>query len=124
MTNKKDSFRSNFDKMKTLITDKDLNVNKKFMESMDTKQSFEFILCSNNLNSLNIEYNDRRYFLLQVSDEYMQNNDYFGELRDNIMNQESADMIYSYYKDLNVGQEFHKLVLPETELKKRVKGIK
>lgn len=100
MANKKDSFRSNFDKLKTLITDKDINVNEKFLDSIDTKQSFELILCSNNLNSLNIEDNDRRYFLLQVSDKYMQNNDYFGELRDNIMNRESANMIY--YKDFNV----------------------
>ena len=50
MANKKDSFRSNFDKMKTSISDKD--VKKKFMESMNTNQSFEFILCSNNLHPL------------------------------------------------------------------------
>lgn len=123
MANKKDSFRSNFDKMKSLITDKDLSINKKFMDSFDTKQSFEFILCSNNLNSLNIEDNDRRYFLLQVNDKYMQNNEYFGELRNNIMNQDIANMIYSYYLDLNVGSEFHKLVLPETNLKKELKEL-
>ena len=32
-------------------------------------------------------------------------------------------MIYLYYKDLNIGQEFHKLKLPETDLKKELKEI-
>jgi len=69
-----------------ILTDKELCIDKKFMEDIGTKQYFEFILCSNNLNSLNIEDNDRRYFLLQVSDKYMQDNKYFGELRANIIN--------------------------------------
>jgi hypothetical protein len=134
MASSKDSYRSNFDKMKTLITENKMVIHQKFQTPFDAKQNLEFILCSNNLNSLNIEKSDRRYFILEVSDKYKKNSDlsrddkhnemcfnYWISFEKNIMNQDSANIIYSYYKDMNIGKEFIGEIIPNTKLKNELK---
>ena len=136
MASSKDSYRSNFDKMKTLITENTMKIHQKFQTPFDAKQNIEFILCSNNLNSLNIEKEDRRYFILKTNTKYKKNLDllrddqhnvmcfdYWISFEKNIMNQNSANSIYSYYKDMNIGKEFIGEIMPNTEYKDEIKNL-
>jgi len=136
MANTQNTFRNNFDKLKTLITDNDMKIHEKYKTPFDTKQSFEFILCSNNLNSLNISITDRRYFCLKTNDKYRKDlnktsNDshnikcieFWNKYNKLIMNQQSANMIYSYYIDMDIGKEFIGSIIPNTELKKEIQEI-
>ena len=136
MASNKDNFRSNFDKLKSLITDADIVINEKFMTSFDAKQSYEFILLSNHLNSLSIEDNCRRYFTLLVSEIYRKNTNEPGDTPHNlkcteywlnfmkkVLNQEAANHIYSHFVDMNVGLDFIGSVIPITELKNEIKNL-
>jgi len=136
MASNKDNYRSNFDKLKSLITDTDIKINTKYLESFDTKQSFEFILCSNHMNSLSIEDNDRRLFVLNVNEKYKKNTNESADTEHNkkcihywlnynktIMNQESANNIYSYFVDMNINLDFIGSIIPYNELKQEIKDL-
>ena len=75
-TNKK----FNADKLKTLITESTIDINKKFMSVSHQQNVCNFIILSNNFAPIKIEEGDRRYLVSEVSAEQIINEAYFGPL--------------------------------------------
>lgn len=94
---KKGDYFTNFDDLKTLISDKIISIRGMFKETKNEKSSMELIVTTNNPNCCPIEDNDRKYIVLKVNEIYMQkDNEYWSPFRKQIFNQECANIFYSY----------------------------
>ena len=80
MSSTKDEFRSNFDKMKSYITDPTLIIEPKGINSYSVDNIRNFIMFSKHRDSVIVEQQDRRYAIFEMSTKYINNNDYFGFL--------------------------------------------
>ena len=101
MASTKDEFRSNFDKIKPLITDLYLRIEPKGVNSYTIDNIGNYILCSNHLDSISLEESDRRYAIFEVSPKYKQNKQYFVNLTNECYNQDTANAFYSYLLDFD-----------------------
>jgi hypothetical protein len=117
MSSTKDEFRSNFDKIKSYITDPTIMIEPKGVNSYTISNISNFILFTNHRDAIVVEETDRRYAIFEMSSAHMNDNDYFGTLRSNCFNQDVADEFYTYLLDfpavpLNV--------IPDTDLRREM----
>jgi hypothetical protein len=77
---KNKSYHGSFDKLKELITGDMISIEAKYMDSCQEYDYNNYIINTNNSNSVKVEYNDRRYFMLKVSDKYKNNRGYFKKI--------------------------------------------
>jgi hypothetical protein len=99
---KKGDYYTNYDDLKTLISDSVIQIRGLFKETKNEKSSMELVITTNNPNCCPIEENDRKYIVLNVSDIYMQKDKEFWQpFRKQIFNQEVANIFYSYLYDMN-----------------------
>ena len=119
MASTKEEFRSNFDKMKSIITDKTLNIRPLYQEPFDIQQYIELMMFSNNFDSIILSKNDRRYFILKINEIYLGNKLYFNKLKKIIMNKTFGDKFYSYMMDYDCS-DFQLLNIPMTEIKENI----
>jgi hypothetical protein len=122
MASSKEEFRSNFDKLKSIITDKILNVRPLYQEPYDVKQYIELMMFSNNFDSIILSQTDRRYFILKINEIYINNKIYFSNLHRIIMNQDFGNKFYSYMMDFDCN-DFKLLHIPITETKQNIINI-
>ncbi len=114
----KDSFRADFNKMKTLITDSTLTIEQKGRETYDVDNLLNFMILSNHADSIHLENDrDRRYFCLEISDKYCQDVEYFGKLRGQCFNQEAGNHFYTYMLRYPISELVSLHRIPKTELK-------
>jgi hypothetical protein len=122
MASTREEFRCNFDKLKSIITDKILNVRPLYQEPYDVKQYIELMLFSNNFDSIILSQTDRRYFILKINEIYINNKIYFSNLHRIIMNQDFGNKFYSYMMDFDCN-DFKLLHIPITETKQNIINI-
>jgi len=99
MASTKEEFRSNFETMKGYITEPTLFIEPKGVDPYTIKNISNFILFTQHRDSIIVEEYDRRYAVFEISDRYMQNDEYFTNLRNTCFNQETADAFYTYLLD-------------------------
>jgi hypothetical protein len=99
------NFVSNFEKIKSLVTDKKMMVRPLYTDMYEIEQRIEFMFTSNHENSFIIEESDRRYLVLQLSDKYQNNKKFFKELRDKSMNEDCANSFFTYLHTIKVEKE-------------------
>lgn len=80
------------DRMKTLITENTIDINLKFHDSLHQENIANFILISNNFAPIKIEEGDRRYFVLEVSSEHLNDREYFNNILNSL-----TDEFYSNF---------------------------
>jgi len=117
MGSTKEEFRSNFDKIKDYITNHRININPKHANPYEIANISNYILCSNNRDSLYLSDTARRYFILEVNPKYALNDVYYGKLRKECFNQEFGNIFYTYlmnYNRVNLRQ------VPTTKLKQEI----
>ena len=124
LSSTRDTFCSNSTKLKSLITEDDIQIRPLYCNAFSAKQTCEIIMSSNNINSVIIEESDRRYLVLNISELYLNDKDYFGNLKDIIYNQECGDSVYTdlMKQDLTINS-FHRTHIPTTEKKQSMKDI-
>ena len=114
MSSTKDEFRSNFDKMKSYITDPTLIIEPKGINSYSVDNISNFIMFSNHRDSVIVEQQDRRYAIFEMSIKYMNNWDYFSNIRKKCFNQDVADEFYTYLMNFKT-VPIH--IIPNTDLR-------
>lgn len=103
---KKGDYLTNFDDMKTLISDKTISIRGLYKETKNEKSSMEIIITTNNPNCCPIEKNDRKYIVLHVNDIYLQKDkEFWSPFREQIFNQKTANIFYSYLINMNTTTE-------------------
>ena len=115
-----DSFNACFDKMKSLITDRHIQIEKKGMEHIMIDNHINFIMTTNHRHTVKIEGDDRRYACFSVSDKYKQDNGYFADFMDVLDNDYAGDHIYSYFKNYPTEDMVNLRKIPMTEIKQEM----
>jgi len=92
-----EGFSATFDKMKSLITDRKLQVEKKGLEHIVIDNFLNVIATTNHHHTIKIEADDRRYACFQVADIYRQNTEYFSNFIDVLDNNNAGDHLFTYF---------------------------
>ena len=112
-----DSFNASFDKMKSLITDRYLQVEKKGLEHIKIDNYANFIMTTNHRHTMKIEADDRRYFCIEVSDIYKQNTEYFQTFMEILDNDVAGNHLFTYFKRYDTTKMVNLRKIPMTQVK-------
>jgi hypothetical protein len=96
MASTSDRFFSNFDKMKTLVTDRKIMVEPKGLPPYSIDNLVNFIIFSNHNDFLRVEESDRRYAIFKTSDSKRGDEAYFKQLRATCFNTRTAFAFYEF----------------------------
>ena len=102
------------DKLKGKITEETQTIERKRIDTIETPDYARVILASNHENIVRIEMNDRRYMFLEVSNEVMQNHEYFGQLGALVKDETFCSMLADYLLKRDI-RGFNPRVVPKTE---------
>lgn len=123
-----DAFNKDFDRFKSVITDKTHTVEKKFKDREHIKNTLAFAICSNHSVPIKIEEGDRRYLPVRVSNVHLRDSIYYRKLSDLCMSKDGIDSIYSYYVskcegDFDYSEIKREVIseIPETETRTEIK---
>ena len=97
MTNSQEQRNSNFDKMKSYITDSTLTINEKGEKARHSTNVLNFIVCTNQIQPVQISQRDRRYFVLEVSEEKVKNVQYFRPLFQSFKNEHFYPQLLNFF---------------------------
>ncbi|OHS94435.1 hypothetical protein TRFO_39364 [Tritrichomonas foetus] len=107
---------SNFDVLKSIITDPIIRINEKNLPRRTAQNVSNFIFCSNNVIPVKITEGDRRYVAYDVSDRMKCAFQYFNELAKCFTPEFYSNLLgFFLQQDLS---EFNPRVIPMTEAKK------
>lgn len=134
----REEFRSNFDKLKSIITDPTIEIEPKGLPSYEAKNIGNYIIVSNHKDSVVIENNDRRYQVLECSGAYANKVGYFAKVRrvlqigeDYRDEMHAANSFYTYLMNYNDKVDLFTLIntplrqeMQERSLPNTVKFIK
>jgi adenylate kinase family enzyme len=96
MSSTRDKFMSNFNKLKSMVTEKHQRVRMMYMNGFMAKQATEYYCLSNHKNSYVIESaQSRREFVPDISEEHADDRVYWGPIRKAIKNQDCGNAFYS-----------------------------
>jgi hypothetical protein len=108
-------FHSSFEKLKALITDPTMPIEKKGIDIFEDYPNYiNFIMTTNNKDSVKLGRTDRRYNCIETSDRYIGNYEYFEKLI-SACTQEAANHLYTYLIRLPKTRNIKKLL--QTKLK-------
>lgn len=109
---------TNQDKLKTMITEEQFEMNKMCKDKVTVDSSFDFIFMTNNECSLKIKPGDRRFFCVHCSDEKKEDIDFFTGLRKTCFNSECASEFVTHLETLlSSPEQFRMMKTPLTQLK-------
>ncbi len=92
-----DNFNASFDKMKSLVTDRRIQIEKKGMEHITIDNLTNFIMTTNHRHTIKLEADDRRYACFEVGNSHKQDGDYFANFMDALDNDEAGNHLYTYF---------------------------
>lgn len=118
----KGATNSSVEKLKDMITRTSMSIERKGHDALTIRDCTNYIFCTNNINCLRIEENDRRYLVLDVSESRVGDFEYFDILNDNIQDNNAIKHFYNYLIRLDLSN-FDLRKIPDTELKQEMKQI-
>jgi phage/plasmid-associated DNA primase len=108
-------FHMSFDKLKAIITDKTISIEKKGIDVFkDYPNYLNLIFTTNNYDGVKLGKSDRRYCCIETSSKYKGDYDYFENLL-TFCNQEVANHFYTYCIDMESTRNIRHI--PRTQLK-------
>ncbi|MCK5019609.1 MAG: hypothetical protein KAS32_21300, partial [Candidatus Peribacteraceae bacterium] len=96
----KTEWRGLMDKMKALITDKSCIIESKGIDKYPTKNYTNWMICTNNAQSVYLDRSDRRFCVLHPNEKHIGNTAYFKNIVDVCYNQYSGDMFLKFLLSL------------------------
>ncbi len=109
----------NSDKLKNIITQPKQNIEKKGMDSFKINDYNNFIALTNNDWAFKIEAGDRRHICLELSDEKVDNQEYFNKIGE-CFNNECGNIFYSILLNRDISK-WEKNNIPMTKMKRELK---
>jgi hypothetical protein len=107
--------KTDFDSLKSIITEKTIRINEKFQPRHDAENVANFIFVSNNSFPVKIEAGDRRYVVLSCAGNYVGDREYFNNLFKSFTN-EFYVQLFNYYMKIYLS-DFDPKNIPMTEAK-------
>jgi hypothetical protein len=97
--------------LKSLISDNEINIESKYINTRKIQNVSNFIFVSNNLLPINIECSDRRYIVYKISNSYKNNSEYLNNLN-NLFN---TDLFYNnlflFFKNYDISKYNSRIIL-------------
>lgn len=112
--------RSGADKLKALVTEDTIEINRKHMPQETQQSCLHIIIASNAERPFPVEPNDRRFCVLRVADIHLQDLDYFEALLEELENGGRAAML-DYFMTFPVDWQLARKA-PETQAKRDMKS--
>lgn len=109
----------NSDALKSVITDKVININQKNEPMRVTENVANFIMVSNNSIPVKIDSSDRRYMVTKTSDKYKGNFDYFEKLNTSFT-PEFYENLFTFFMTMNI-KDYNLRRIPNSEAKETIK---
>ena len=106
-------------RIKTAITEEDVDINPKHQNSFSSKNIANFIFISNESEPLKIEIDDRRFMVLEVNGEYKDNVKYFKALYDSYKAPGFHENLLTYFL-LQKVDTMRDIPIPFTEAKEQI----
>ena len=113
-------FHSQFDAMKHLITDPQVTIEPKGVDPYEIPNMVNFLMMSNNQMALKIEKGDRRYACFEVSDCKRGDENYWNDIHDNVLTEESAKHFYQYIVNIPESECVSLRKIPKTKLRQQM----
>lgn len=108
-------------RLKGLITETDIMINRKHVPQENQKSCLHIIIASNHERPIPVERDDRRLFVLQVSEAFKQQNDHFEMLRWELDHAGGRAAMLDYFSRLEVNWSMLKTP-PESAAKREMKA--
>lgn len=89
-------------KFKTLITESTLTVEAKGQDAIEIDSYHRFMLCTNNDWAVPQTHDERRFLVLEVSNEKAKDEDYFKPLNEDIDSPEVMGQFFNYLKNFDI----------------------
>ena len=121
MASTREQFRSNFDKIKPLISNNEIMINQKGVDSYPVNNISSWLFFSNHDDVLYLEKDDRRYTCLRANSKYKGNHKHFKNIIKQCFNQEAGNHMYTYLMNLQEEEVLHPSELKTTALKEELK---
>ncbi len=113
-----DSFNGTFDKMKSLITDPVIQIEKKGFEGYTIDNHMNIIGTTNHMHTLRVEQGDRRYAIFETNSKYKGDFAYFKKLAELMDCDETGDHFYQYMLNYPEENMVDLSVIPDTQMKR------
>lgn len=110
-------------KIKGLITDPKLFINKKGIDSYSINSFHRFIITTNNEDPISTKKGDRRNVVIRSSDEKCGNSEYFEDLHQAFNDINVMRTIYDYLMEIPDLDSFGSFIRPETEYHNDMKEL-
>ena len=115
------SFHNAFDNLKALITDTSIPIERKGLPVLQDYRNYcNYIFTTNNHDAVRISGSDRRFFVLETSNRYKGNFEYFNKLAE-LCDQEAADHFFTYICNLPTTRNIRSI--PETDIKNDMRDV-
>jgi hypothetical protein len=119
MASTKEEFRSGFDILKGLITERRITIEVKNGARYMIDNISCWVLMTNHRDSVIAEVGDRRNTFLEINPKYAGNIDFFDSFKKQVFNQETGNHFFTYLLSL-CAQKKDILKVPVTDLKQQV----
>ena len=106
--------------LKTLITEKSVDINRKHKDAFTGKNVANFIFVSNDFTPIRIEPGDRRYCVLEVSPRFKDDHEYFIHLFDTFDEPDFYENLLTFFLKINIKNWRPDATLPLTPAKARI----
>ncbi|EKO5171197.1 hypothetical protein P0I94_003477 [Vibrio vulnificus] len=101
-------------KFRTLITDSTMTIEAKGKDAIEVDSYHRFLMCTNNEWAVPAHQQERRFFVLEVSDCKQQNKEYFRELYADIEESETIGQLFNFLQHYDISPfNLHKAPMTE-----------
>ena len=108
-------------KIKGLITDPTIMINRKGIDQIQIKSYHRFIITTNSTEPINTSKDDRRNLIIRCSDDLINNKKYFNKLYEYLEDINVIRTCYDYFKNLEGLATFNNLPIPKTSYQNELK---
>jgi hypothetical protein len=91
-------FHASFDRLKHIITDPTISVEPKGFEAYTIRNYCEFMGSTNNINSVKIEGDDRRYVVMNVNETKVDDVNYWEALHANVLTDRGGEVLFNHLR--------------------------
>ena len=110
-------------KIKGLITDPTIMINRKGIDQIQIKSYHRFIITTNSTEPINTSKDDRRNLIVRCSDDLINNKKYFNKLYEYLEDVNVIRSCYDYFKNLEGLITFNNLPIPKTSYQNELKKL-
>ena len=110
-------------KIKGLITDPTIMINRKGIDQIQIKSYHRFIITTNSTEPINTSKDDRRNLIIRCSDDLINSKKYFNKLYEYLDDTNVIRTCYDYFKNLGGLATFKNLPIPKTSYQNELKKL-